>query len=1267
MIGAVDGFRGTKRFVVEGRLGEGGMGVVHRARDTERAEVVALKTMTRLDPGALLRFKREFRALADISHPNVVQLYDLFSEGDLWFFTMELVEGADLLTWVHSSLSSRPPPMPAPRRGPVSGEHPTQPSAGSHETVTATPEYYDQLVELAPVSERESAPFVPKPFAVRDEGRLRSALRQLAAGVAAIHAAGKLHRDIKPSNVMVTQGGRVVVLDFGVVGEYRAARAGAPHDESIVGTPAYMAPEQASFRAPTPASDWYAVGVILFEALTGRLPFEGESRHLLLAKQQPLVVKPSDFVIGVPPDLEQLCLDLLCVDPAARPNAEEVLERLQGEEPAPPSSSLERPFVGRRSLLAELHSAFDACHAGAPVVTMLHGRSGMGKSALATRFLLEVATRADALVLSGRCYEREAVPFKAVDQVMDELCRWLGRLPEDEVFGLLPSDVQALARLFPVLRNVPAVAGLPETDVADRIELRRSAFAAMKELLSSIASRRPLVIHIDDLQWGDADSVQLLETLLASPAPRPLLLLCGHRSELADASRVLAAFREARERLGSACVFREIEVGRLTGAEATELARALLGADDELAGAIASEAQGSPLFVEELARWANERQGQAPAAAPTSVALDEVILARVARLSADARALLETLGVARGPVAHAVAGAAAELGDRKRAAAIALRAARLVSTRGFGDDDEIETAHDRIRETVTQSLQPDERRRRHLSLAKALVGARNPDPEAAFEHFRAGGDADSARSCALEAADAADGALAFLRAADLYRAAISLGAEGLDLLNAKLGDALANAGRGWDAADAYMEAASNAPAREAIRLRRTAADHYLRSGRTERGLEVLRTVLDDVGLRYPESTEAALAALAWGEARVRLSSLVRRLRRAHSVSPRDMERIDSAFVAARGLGMTDILRSTDFATRGLLLALEAGEPMRLCRALVSAATNAAAVGEPGRRRAGDLVAAAERIAQQVDDPYTRASAHMGGAFMSFFLGEWRTAREKTGLAEGILRGHCRAVEWELSYVQNVSCNSQILIGDLRAAAQRVPVILEEARARSDRFAIFQLTYPACVSLIVADDVAGATRVTRSVDEGGFSFAAWGAFIGACSIDRYRGDGRAAWERVERLSPVVEKSHLLRAAVVRTCLGYERGLSAVAAATVGFDRGRALKAADKYARDLSKEKLAFGRAMGHLLRGSVRAVSGDRDAALGELAVAIPMLDTADLGYLAACARHRRGELLGGSQGHELVEQSRAFFVAQDVRNIERCLAMSAPGYDVYGP
>jgi serine/threonine protein kinase len=268
MLGVIDGFRGTARFIIEGRLGEGGMGVVHRARDVERGEVVALKTMTRLDAAALLRFKREFRALADITHENVVQLYELFSESDQWFFTMELVDGCDLLTWVHSSLSMPPPPLhdTRPNGDPVSGEQ---------ATMLAPTEFYERMLAPLAAATPGAGPgqgpgpgvgagsagshATPQPrarFAVRDVSRLRTALRQFASGVAAIHARGKLHRDLKPSNVMVTRAGRVVILDFGVVGEYHPDDKSTHPDDILVGTPAYMAPEQAAFQPATPASDW---------------------------------------------------------------------------------------------------------------------------------------------------------------------------------------------------------------------------------------------------------------------------------------------------------------------------------------------------------------------------------------------------------------------------------------------------------------------------------------------------------------------------------------------------------------------------------------------------------------------------------------------------------------------------------------------------------------------------------------------------------------------------------------------------------------------------------------------------------------------------------------------------------------------------------------------------------------------------------------------------------------------------------------------------
>src|ERR1051325_7640167 len=159
-------FRGTERFVLQRRLGDGGFGVVYEAREQPKDAVVALKTLRHFTPDSLYRFKREFRSLADITYPNLVQLYELVSDADEWFFTMELVCGETFLEHVSTEL-------------PDLAHRPTP-----------------QRIEV----DRPAGP------ALLD--RLDAALPQLVEGVAALHRAGCIHRDLKPSNVLVSAAWR---------------------------------------------------------------------------------------------------------------------------------------------------------------------------------------------------------------------------------------------------------------------------------------------------------------------------------------------------------------------------------------------------------------------------------------------------------------------------------------------------------------------------------------------------------------------------------------------------------------------------------------------------------------------------------------------------------------------------------------------------------------------------------------------------------------------------------------------------------------------------------------------------------------------------------------------------------------------------------------------------------------------------------------------------------------------------------------------------
>lgn len=672
-------------YTVLRELGRGGMGVVYSARDDRRGTVVALKTLQRMSPVDLQRFKQEFRALADIAHPNLASLDTLLSDGRTWCFTMEELTGVDFLEYVWSGFERLNP--------------------------SKTPG------QARPAQDTQIRLTMPR------MQRLRDAMQQLAMGLNALHEKGMLHRDIKPSNVMVTSEGRLVLLDFGLVTEVEEIGFGS----AIHGTPAYMSPEQASGQSITTSSDWYSVGVMLYELLTGQLPFRGKTASLLLQKQQ---TDPTPAIVlepGIPQDLGDLCTKLLDRNPDRRPTATDFLDAFGATEladsirvPSLKSNTQSVELVGRESHLAQLTQAWNDVQRGETRSVFVHGRSGMGKSVLIRTQIETIRADNEAVILEGRCYEQESVPFKALDSLVDSLAVYLSSLPEDRARKFVPLDSLPLVRLFPVLGQIPGAtqAGKPSIANIDQQELRQRAMNALRELLRQLGQSLPVVLYIDDLQWGDEDSADLLADLLRPPDSPRVLLIGSFRSENRDTSVCLKTLDTAWTTGRNHPHRQEVSVDSLDQADATRLALQLLDRHDDdandLAVRIARESGGWPFFVWEIAQHVQHD----PNIADQSLELDEVIWSRVNRLPEESRRLLEIVAVSGRPIPALEAHQALGLTAKGRSYLAPLRTGNFVRTTESGDADTIvETYHDRVRESVVAHLDIITVRSHNLQLA----------------------------------------------------------------------------------------------------------------------------------------------------------------------------------------------------------------------------------------------------------------------------------------------------------------------------------------------------------------------------------------------------------------------------------------------------------------------------------------------------------------------------------------------------------------------
>jgi eukaryotic-like serine/threonine-protein kinase len=1200
---------GAERYQRIRQLGQGGMGIVYEVFDNDKQRKVALKTLRSDDPDLAYRLKREFRSLSDVVHPNLVELYDLAGDETTSYYTMELVDGVNFL-----------------------------------ENCRA----------------RSDSAF---PF---DETSLRDSLAQLFHGVSALHAAGKIHRDIKPSNVLVARNGRVVLVDFGLVSDLSDLNS-LTLTAHVVGTAHYMAPEQAqSGGSVGEASDWYGVGVVLFEALTGQRPFEGSMIEVLRDKLTKAAPDPRTLVPNLPVDLAELTVGLLKREPAERPSGDAIAEALAQ---APPSgaklkvrSSRSAPaFGGRDAELSQLCEEFERVLSGGCRVVSVRGPSGIGKSALVREFLERASQRANTTVLlGGRCYPREAIPYKAVDGVIDQLSEYWRRLSRADAMYLLPRELEFLTLAFPVLKRVKELtenALVPA--VLEPQEARSRAVGALKETLQRLCRRVPLVLFLDDMQWVDADSTRLLRSIVDSAdAPALLLLLASRSIAEHDPVNEWIAPLLARARV--------LELAPLADADTRAMIRRIASsASEETVAKMARDAAGSPFFAEALAR--NAGRDFESSDTPD---LEALLAGRVGEHTELGQCLMRLASIAGQPLSVELAARASSASaEDVRSELRGLHAEALTREGAGAAAEQFEVYHDRIREAVLAALDGPTRQGLHRALALALEQEAPLDHEACCRHFLAGNAERKAMVHAAAAAAAAETQLAFDRAARYFALCLTqddLPARAKCQLRARLAGALANAGRGTEAAHEFLLAAELAEPDAGLRYEWRAAEEFLRAGHSAQGVETAQIVVRKLGLRYPKHQTGALLAGAFRHARNRLASRGARVREFGAESEPLLRQIDVCAGIAQCIGYVAPAMSYYFQSLHVGLAFQVGEPVRLCRAFCIEATYAA-IGGGERVRTEQLLSRAREISSKVADPKARGIVSLTEGTTAFFRGNWQQAFERCASAEELLKRECTGVQWEIDTALLYALSSLHYSGRIKQLCERVRPLAEAAESRRDMYGLTilraGLSHVVHLAEDAPDEVLGALdSVMHAWPREELSVPRYWDLMSRFHVHLYRGTPEPILSELRERRRQIDQSLPMKVQVTRVRIALARGRSALAVAALGKDREENVRLALREAELLDAEKTGWVRPLADSLRAGAAAVEGRKERAIELLERAARGFDGADMGLEACVARRRHGELSKGSEGSRLVAEADQWMARQSIRNPVAFARVMAPGF-----
>ncbi|WP_437968379.1 AAA family ATPase [Sorangium sp. So ce260] len=760
-------------------LGRGGMGVVYRAQHSGTGALAALKTVCVGDASLVSSIRREIHALRGVQHPGVVRILDEGVQGGIPWYAMELLEGRTLRDhnqerWRARAISNSEVTVS------VSGLVDAHAQAQA-QTSTAT-------AEIAPESviPRSYQPFAPRPFHRAAGGALRQALtlvRAICRPLAYVHGRGLVHRDLKPDNVFIRADGAPVLFDFGLAFRFEGQRG---RDElqaggRLMGSPDYMSPEQIRGDLVDARADLYALGCMLYEAVTGAVPFLGDSSSVVLSMH--LYAEPlpaSELVADVPPALDALIARLLKKRPEDRLGyADDVATALAGlgaddppprdEAPAPPAQPyLYRPrLAGRAEALGQINQAIERVKERRQgSLVLVGGESGVGKTRLAVEAVHQAAL-VHMAVVTGACAavsaegEREGAvkaaplhPFRPLLLAVADRCNELGPGGYDALLG--PRG-RVLAPYEPSLAQLRGHERTPEPPELPPDAARYRLRTALADTLAAFAATKPVLLVLDDLQWADENSRDVLEHLDAAYfAAHPVVLLGAYRTE--EAAPALASLLDAPWAS-------RIELGRLDRGSVGRMVRDMLALDEPPEAFVRylfEQSEGNPFFIAEYLRAAIQermiyrdeayvwrirasaegaaaqalaraaRASQPPASLPLPGSLGELVARRLSGLRREALALARLASVLGREFDERLLLGAAGLADVEAMDALAELAGRHVLEET--EPGQLRFVHDKLREVVYAGTPEPERRALHGAAARAIEQRHRDAPDLALSY-----------------------------------------------------------------------------------------------------------------------------------------------------------------------------------------------------------------------------------------------------------------------------------------------------------------------------------------------------------------------------------------------------------------------------------------------------------------------------------------------------------------------------------------------------